>query len=45
MRLSHAQDTLNQTVFVEGSDIQEHIELLSDPSSFINIVILPPLGR
>ena len=28
MRRSHAQEALNQTVFVEGSDIQEHIKLL-----------------
>ena len=28
MRRSHAQDALNKTVFVEGSDIQEHIKVL-----------------
>ena len=28
MRRSHAQELLNRTVFVEGSDIQEHIKLL-----------------
>jgi hypothetical protein len=28
MRRSHAQEALNQTVYVEGTDIQEHIKLL-----------------
>ncbi len=28
MRRSHAQELLNQTVFVEGTDIQDHIKLL-----------------
>ena len=28
MRRSHAQEALNRTTFVEGSDIQEHIKLL-----------------
>jgi hypothetical protein len=28
MRRSHAQEALNKTVFVEGTDIQEHIKLL-----------------
>ena len=28
MRRSHAQEALNQTIFVEGTDIQEHIKLL-----------------
>ena len=28
MRRSHAQETLNRTVYVEGSDNQEHIKLL-----------------
>jgi hypothetical protein len=28
MRRSHAQEVLNRTIFVEGTDIQEHIKLL-----------------
>src|SRR5271163_2915066 len=28
MRRSHAQEALNQTVYIEGNDIQEHIKLL-----------------
>ena len=28
MRRSHAQDALNQTVYIEGTDIQDHVKLL-----------------
>ena len=28
MRRSHAQETLNRTIFIEGGDIQEHVRLL-----------------
>ena len=28
MRRSHAQEAINQTIFVEGTDIQDHIRLL-----------------
>ena len=36
MRQSHAQEALNQTKFVEGSDIQDHIKLLQTQKVVVN---------
>ena len=44
MRLSHAQDILNQTIFVEGSDIQEHIELLRMRKSAVDNYSASPMS-
>jgi hypothetical protein len=36
MRRSHAQEALNRTIYVEGTDIQEHIKLLRTRKAALN---------
>jgi gag-polypeptide of LTR copia-type len=44
MRRSHAQEALNQTVFAEGTDIQEHIKLLRTRKMAVDNLCTSPMG-
>ena len=43
MRRSHAQDALNQTIYVEGTDIQEHIKLLRTRKAAVDSLSTTPM--
>ena len=44
MRRSHAQDALNQTVYVEGTDIQEHVKLLRTRKAAVENMSTSPMS-
>lgn len=45
MHCSHAQEALNQTLYVEGTDIQEHIEVLRIQKVAVDSLTTAPMNE